>query len=160
MSYAEVLLFLHILGAFLMVAAAGVSTAVGIMAARTSNPRTMVNLLDLQARAEWFVTTPGALIAILFGSLLVDEAGFEFGDSWLTLAYIFWVVVLGLNHGMMIPFNRKLRRRAQGMVDEKVAESAELMAEAGSIRTMLVRLALDGSLVIFVYLMVAKPGLS
>ncbi len=146
MSYAEVLLFLHILGAFLMVAAAGVSTAVGIMAARTSDPRTMM--------------TPGALIAILFGSLLVDEAGFEFGDSWLTLAYVFWVVALGLDHGVLIPFNRRLRRRAQGLVDEKVEESAELMAEAGSMRTMLVALALDGSLVIFVYLMVAKPGLS
>ena len=102
----------------------------------------------------------GALIAILFGSLLVDEAGFEFGDSWLTLAYVFWVVALGLDHGVLIPFNRRLRRRAQGLVDEKVEESAELMAEAGLMRTMLVALALDGSLVIFVYLMVAKPGLS
>lgn len=158
MSLYEVLLFLHILGAFLMVAAAGLSTATGIVAARTTNPRTMTTLLDLQARAEWFGTTPGALVAVIFGSWLVDEGGFDYGDSWVTLAYVFWFVALAIDHGVLIPYNRRVRRRATDLIDKGIDHSDELRSEAASPIAAAVGLALDGSLIIFIYLMVAKPG--
>ena len=64
-----------------MVTAAAVSTAAGIMATRTANLRTMTTLLDLQARAPRFVGIPGGIIGSVSESVLVNEAGFSWGDS-------------------------------------------------------------------------------
>jgi uncharacterized membrane protein len=144
--------------AFLMVGAAGLTTVTAIAAGRTTNPATLVTLLDLQVNTERIGTTLGAVITLIFGAVLVEEAGFDFGDYWITFAIILWVVALGIDHGMFIPWNRKLRARAAQMVQDGVEQSEELCAEVRALKPTLIGLGLDAMLLFFIFLMVVKPG--
>src|SRR5690606_35131533 len=116
MSTYEWYLFGHLLGVFFLLAAAGVSTAAGITAGRTRSAAVVVTLLDLQRRAELDVTSLGALLAIVFGSLLVDEAaGYEFGDAWISAAYTLIIVALAIDHGILMRRNRRAREAAAAL---------------------------------------------
>ncbi len=154
MSLIEFLLIAHILGAFLMVAGAGITTAAAIMAGRAKTPAEIVTWLDLQRVSETFITTPGAVIALLFGSWLVSEAGFEFSEAWLSAAYTLWLVAMALDHGVFLPFVRKTRAKAAAAT----ATVAALQADLASPRARVAGIALDASLLAFLVLMVLRPG--
>ena len=122
MSLREVLLFLHIVGAFLLVAGAGASTALGVrMGLTTSTPIAIMS--GLQHRVETFVTIPGAVVVVVFGSWLVDEAGYDFADGWIVAAYVVFVLALGLGTGVLTPMVRRLHEHASELVGQGVAES-------------------------------------
>lgn len=158
MSLIEFLVIAHITGAFLMVAAAGITTAAAIMAGRARTPGELIPWLDLQRASELFVTTPGAVIAIVFGSWLVSEAGYEFSEAWISAAYTLWLVAMGLDHGWFLPSLKKARARA---VEIKAAGSddiREVQAKLGSPLATAIGIGLDASLLVFLVLMVLRPG--
>ncbi len=154
MSLEEFLLVAHIFGAFLMVAAAGITTAAAVMADRAKTPAEIVTWLDLQRVSETFITTPGAIIALVFGSWLVSEAGFEFSEAWLSAAYTLWLVAMALDHGVFLPFVRKTRAKAA----EAAASVATLRADLAAPLVRITGIALDASLLVFLVLMVTRPG--
>ena len=154
MSLADFLLIAHILGAFLMVAGAAITTSAALMAGRAKTPAEVVTWLDLQRVSETFINTPGAVIALLFGSWLVSEAGFEFSEPWLSAAYTLWLVAMALDHGVFLPFVRKTRAKAAAATATVVA----LQADLASPRARIVGLALDAALLVFLVLMVTRPG--
>lgn len=157
MSAYEWYLFGHLLGVFFLLAAAGVSTAAGITAGRTRSAAVVVTLLDLQRRAELYVPSLGALLAIVFGSLLVDEAGYEFGDAWISAAYTLIIVALAIDHGILMRRNRRAREAAAAL-----GPNAEVNDEVRSILndpvTVGAGVLLDITFLVFLWLMVAKPG--
>ena len=73
MSKLEILTFLHILGAFLIVAGASVGAATGIAMTRTTSVRAIGLLARISRQAELMAIVPGALIAIVFGTWLVVD---------------------------------------------------------------------------------------
>jgi len=153
-SLEEFLLIIHIFGAFLMVAGAAVTTTAAMMAGRAKTPAEIVTWLDLQRVSELFISTPGAVIALLFGSWLVSEAGFEFSQPWLSAAYTVWLVAMALDHGVYLRAIRKIRANAS-------AASATVAALKADLAAPLVRvtgLVLDASLLVFLVLMVTRPG--
>ena len=158
MSLREVLLFLHIVGAFLLVAGAGASTALGVRMGMTTSTQAIAIMSGLQHRVETFVTIPGAVVVIVFGSWLVDEAGYNFADGWIVAAYVVFVLALGLGTGVLTPMVRRLHEHANELVGRGVAESEELRAEADSPRKKIMGMVLNLSFLVFLYLMVAKPG--
>ncbi len=81
----ETLLFFHILGAFLILAGAGVGTATGIAMTRTNNVRTIGTLAQLGQKAERFANTPGGLLTFIFGTWLISEGDWDFGALWISL---------------------------------------------------------------------------
>ncbi|MBM3139984.1 MAG: DUF2269 family protein [Chloroflexi bacterium] len=156
MTTYEVLLFLHILGVFFLVGAAGVSNAVGFMLPRVSAARTALALLDLQHRVEWFVTLPAAVAIAVFGTLLVGEAGYGYGDAWIGGAYALIVFMLALDHGLLMPANRRMRRRVVALAEGP--DVAELRAATTSAPANVAGALLDFSLLAVLFLMVVKPG--
>ena len=68
MSLREVLLFLHIVGTFLLVAGAGASTALGVRMGLTTSTQAIAIMSGLQHRVETFVTILGAVVVLVFGS--------------------------------------------------------------------------------------------
>ncbi len=141
-----------------MAGAAGLTNVTAFAAGRTTNPATVVTLLDLQVNTERIGTTLGAVIAIVFGSALVEEVGYDFGDYWITFAYILWIVALGIDHGMFIPWNRQVRKHAAQLVEDGVEHSETLRDQVRALKPTLIGLALDGMLFFFIFLMVVKPG--
>jgi len=157
MSTYEWYLFGHLLGVFFLLAAAGASTAAGIVAGRTNSAAVVVTLLDLQRRSELYITSLGAILVIVFGSLLVDEADFEFGDAWISAAYTLIIISLAIDHGFLMPRVRRARQAAAAL-----GPNAQVTDEVRSMLNNPVMVGagvlLDLLLIVFLWLMVAKPG--
>lgn len=159
MSTFEVLLFLHILGALLIAAGAGVGGATGIAMTRTDSVRAIGLLARVARRAERIVIVPGALLTIVFGTWLVAKYDFhDFDEAWISGAYVLWVVAMGLGTGVLGPFLRRIDERAAQLEAEGVETSAELRAMASAPRGMITGNALHLVILALLYLMVFKPG--
>lgn len=158
MSTYEILLFLHLLSAGLLIAGEGVAMATGIGMSRTSDTKTLGMLAGLTVKAERFALIPGAIGAIVFGSWLVDEAGYDFGDAWLVVAYVLWAIAFVVGAFVLGPHGRKVAQHAAALVEDGVTESEELQAEAT--RPVMTMLGMLNATIIvaFLFVMAAKPG--
>ena len=156
MSTLEVYLFFHILGAFLLLAAAGLSTGTGIMVARVTKASQVVTLTKLMRASELYVTSAGTVLVVLFGILLVDEAGYSMGDAWISAAFTLIIVVLAIDHGFLMPRAKKALRMAEALGDGPV--SKELSTHLNNPLTIAAGALLDVSFLVFLWLMVVKPG--
>jgi uncharacterized membrane protein len=154
----ETLLFLHLVSAFLLVGGAGVSTAAGIVAGKTTSTKLLAALGDLGSKADLYVTVPGAIGAIAFGTWLAHYAGFDFGDTWLTLAYLLFLLALGIGTGVLGRHARRIGRKARALSDDGVEESDELRVEAASPAMSFLGMVEIAIVILFVWDMVAKPG--
>jgi len=159
LSSYEIYLIVHIVGAFMIAGGSLGASALGIYAGNQTNVRTIRVASDLQHKLEFALITPGALLAIVFGSLLVNEIPMvEFSDSWVSASFVLWFVALGLGHGLMSPHAKRMRAQADELLASGTAESAELQSAYAPPRVKAIGSLLTLLLVVFVYLMVAKPG--
>jgi uncharacterized membrane protein len=158
MSTYELLLFLHLVFVALLIGGEGVATATGIGMSRTSDTRSIETLARISAKAEYIALIPGAFGAVVFGTWLVDEAGFDFGSTWLSLSYLFWAAATAAGLFVLGPHGRRVARQAAELRLNGVTESEELRATAAK-----PAIAVLGNLqLVFIlallWLMVAKPG--
>ncbi len=159
MDTRELLLIVHILGAFMISGGALSATTLGIYAGNATSTHTIRMAADLQHKLEYILIIPGALIAIVFGSFLILDSDFiGFGDAWVSASFVLWFVAMGLGTGVMSPHAKRIRARADQLIADGVAESAELQAEYATPRIKAIGMVLTLLLVVFAYLMVAKPG--
>lgn len=159
MSTYETLLFLHLVSVGLLIGGEGVATATGIGMSRTSDTKTIEMLARLSTKAEYFALIPGAFGAVVFGTWLVDEAGFDFSQGWLTASYVLWAIAVAVGLFVLGPHGRRVARRAAELRLNGVTESEDLQAEAGK---PLIGMLGMGQLVVIVallWLMTAKPGM-
>lgn len=159
MSKYEVLLFLHILGVFLILAGSGVATATGIAMTRTNAVRAISLLARTARSAELFTIVPGALLAIVFGSWLVAEVGsYEFSDPWVSASYALWLLSIGISTGVLGPMLKRIDARATELGAQGVEASDELRAQAGDPKLALLGNLLHVMTLALLALMVFKPG--
>ena len=159
MSTYELYLLLHIVGAFMIAGGSLSATTLGIYAGNGTNVHTMRVAADLQYKIEYALIVPGALIAIVFGSLLVTEMSFvEFSDAWVSASFLLWFVAMGLGTGVLGPHAKQMRAKADELIANGVAASAELQSEFASPKVKAIGAILTLTLIVFPYLMVAKPG--
>ena len=159
METREVLLIVHIIGAFLIAGGSLTAAALGIYASAGTSTHSIRFAADLQLKVERVLITPGALIAIVFGALLVADSDFiEFSDAWVSASFVLWFIVLGLGTGVLSPLSKRVREHADQLIADGVTESAELQAEFDTPRAKFIGVALNLTLIVFIYLMVAKPG--
>jgi len=85
---------------------------------------------------------PALVLLGAFGLGMVFEGDLDFGDAWVSLAFLVWLAMCGIITGLMLPSERKL---AAG---DRSAEA--LVERAGQIVTLL--------LLVMLYLMIWKPG--
>jgi len=149
-------LFGHLLGVFFLLAATGLTTGAAIAAGRVTAANTVVTLLDLQLRSERIITSIGALLSIVFGSLLVNEAGYSFGDAWISTAYTLIILALALDHGFYLRKVKAAREVAVSLGNGPV--TAELRDRLNDNGARLAGIVLVLIWVVFLWLMIAKPG--
>jgi len=155
----ELLLIVHIVGAFMLAGGSLTATSLGIYAGAGTSTHSIRVATDLQVRVERFLITPGALLAIVFGILLVLDSEFiDFSEAWISVAFVLWFVSAGLGTGMLTPHAKRVKARADELIAQGVTDSAELQAEFATPRVKAVGASLTLILVVFVCLMVAKPG--
>lgn len=159
MSTYEILLFVHLVFVALLIGGEGVATATGIGMSRTSDTKTIEMLARLSSKAEYLALIPGALGAVVFGTWLVDEAGFEFEQGWLTASYVIWAVATAVGVFVLGPHARRVARQAAELRLNGVDESEELHAEASKPLIAMLGMLQLVFILVLLWLMTAKPGL-
>jgi uncharacterized membrane protein len=154
----KALLFLHILGVFLIVGGAAIATALGIRASKSRRARTIGELSGLSIIAERYVITPGAVLALVAGSLLVRRAGYEFDQFWIIASYVLWATAISIGWLVLGRHSSNVNRHAQRLVADGVEESDELQKDAAAPVGMIFGLGQNLILLAFIYLMVVRPG--
>lgn len=159
MDTRELLLIVHIVGALLLAGGALTATALGMYAGASTSTHSIRFASDLQIKADRLMITPGAVIAIVFGVLLVLDSDFiEFSDGWISAAFVLWFIAGGLGSAVLTPHAKRVRDQADKLIADGIAESVALQTEFASPQAKIIGMALNVLLVLFVYLMVAKPG--
>lgn len=156
MTTEHVCLFLHIAGAFLLMAATGATTGAGIALGRTTRAATATVLLRMMRMSELIVRNIGIVLVIVFGALLVGPTGHSWGEGWISATLTLIVVALGVNHGYLMRQLRGSLAMAERLGDAPV--SPELQARLKNPVTALVGTVLDLMFFVILWLMVARPG--
>lgn len=159
MDLREALLIGHILG----VVAMGFGSGAGLIAMLTAGPSPDLRTIERVARIGYNggrVTAFSAVIVLVFGTWLVFEGdAYEFSQAWISAAYALWFVAMGLGGGVMGRHEGKLAEDAKAAIARGEDSSAAVLAAYNSSTTKLVGGVLLLMYPIFMYLMVAKPGL-
>ncbi len=157
MSQLQILLFLHILGAFMIASGVGLGEAVVAGIRRARSTTAILTLLHAGSRIP-MMTIPGGIFAIVFGSWLVVVTGRSFGEPWLSAAYVAWLLSIGLSVGVIGPAERRLLALAEAELAAGREESPALLEAARDNRMAMASHALGVLLLLFLILMVFKPG--
>lgn len=157
MSTYEIYLFMHLLGAFLIAGGGILGEVVLAASRRTQSSKVALALITAGLRAP-MLTIPGALLAIIFGSLLVMSVGYRFSEMWINISYLAWFAAIGLSAGVLGPAERNLHDLAKREVEAGREESPELQAALRDPKLSIVTHTLSGLLILFLVMMVFKPG--
>jgi uncharacterized membrane protein len=150
------LLFFHVTGAFLLLGGGVIAATLNLAALRRERPSEILLLFSL-IRVAVAPIMVGALLALVFGLWLVHEAGFGYGDTWIVLALVLFVLGNALG-GVGGRRDRGTTRLARELAASGDAPSAELHAR---LRDPVSLTLSYGSGLVFVALlaiMIWKPG--
>ena len=159
MSLFEVSLFLHIT-AVVVGFGATFAESIAFPVAMKLDPRHLPYVHALQLAINRRLATPALLIVLVTGLYQVDEAGYGFGDAWVSASFLIVIVIGGLLGGYFVPTDRRLLTMVQGEVDaagggpvtlsEEYQRQARVEGMVGALTGVL--------LVVAIFLMVVKPG--
>jgi hypothetical protein len=157
-SKIEILVFFHILGAFLISGGAAVGIASGVVMGRTTSVRAIGLLSTMAHRASFTVTLPGSLLILITGTwLIADYRFFRLEETWLWSAYILFFVSAMLDHTILGPHLSRVHAAAKGLEGENVTESVELQKLANNSRAAITGMILLVLLIVLLALMVFRP---
>jgi uncharacterized membrane protein len=150
MSWYELLLTLHILGAALYLGSVVAITVMGHRALATDGP----TYGSYSALAGWWTSKahPAAAVVILIaGILMVIDADLSFGETWISLGLAGWLILGFIGGGMVGATGAKLGELAerQGGFTDEARPLASRMLLWSRIEAAL--------LVLVITIMVAKP---
>jgi uncharacterized membrane protein len=152
MTTYEFLLFAHLL---FVAAWVGTDICVQVLAsrARAAGPERSV---QFSGDVEWLGTrllVPSSLLVLIFGVLLVNNVGFDFGDTWVILGLAAFAASFIAGAGFLGPEAGRISRLGA----ERPADDPELQRR---IRRVLLISRIELLILVLVILdMVVKPGL-
>ena len=150
------LLFLHITGAFMVLGGAVMAGIFNFAALRRERPSEVVVLFRLTRLAVKSITI-GMVVALAFGLWLVSEADFSWGDTWIVLALILWVVANALG-GAGGGRDKRTRELAERLAAEGDQPSPELRARLRDPLTLALSWGSGVVVIAILALMIWKPG--
>jgi hypothetical protein len=113
--------------------------------------------------AEYFIYAVFVLGILLV--LLADDDTIEFGDTWVWLSILLYVIALGFSHSQQIPNARRMNELAEELVDagpppEGAQGPPPQVAQMEALGKKLAGggIFLNLMLVVLLYLMIFKPG--
>jgi uncharacterized membrane protein len=150
------LLFLHVLGAFLVLGGAVLAGVFNFAALRRERPSEIAMLFKL-ARVGVASIGIGMVLTLVLGLWLVHHVGYGWGQTWIVLALVLWVLANALG-GIGGSREKKTRELAERLAAEGDAPSAELTPRLRD--PVWLALSWGSGIVILVILalMIWKPG--
>ena len=120
---------------------------------RSAELQRRVDFTRMTEKVPSVVFAVASIVLILAGSWLVDEAGYEYSDTWVTLGYVGWFVSFLFGVGFYGP---------EGKRRERAIESGgiESPAVVKTLARLLTVAAIDSLIITLVVVdMTTKPGL-
>ncbi|MBB4661481.1 DUF2269 family protein [Conexibacter arvalis] len=155
LDFYAIVLFVHIAAA---IVAFGVTFVYPIIdgVARRLDPRSLAAVHESQIQIARKLVTPAAMLVLIAGVYLAADRWSDFSSGWWSGGFAILIVILGIEHAVMIPLERRLRDRAA--LDAQ--GGGTLSAEYGQLSRQHALFSAGVSLlvVIAVFLMVVKPG--
>lgn len=150
------LLFLHVTGAFLVLGGAVMAGIFNFAALKRERPSEIAVLFRL-ARIALIAIGAGMGATLVFGLWLVHDAGYGWGETWIVLALVLWVLSNALG-GVGGRREKRTRELAERLAAEGDAPSEELSARLRE--PMWLALSWGSGIVIvaILALMIWKPG--
>ena len=157
----EFSLFLHITAVMVGFGATFAESVMFPVAMKLS-PRHLPYVHRLQLTLNQFFAVPALIVVIATGFYQISEGNWEFGDLWLSATFAIVIVIAVLNIAYFIPADRKLGPMIQREIDAAGAGDFEPSQEyqRGAMREGIAGAITGLLLVVAVFLMVDKPGLS
>ena len=150
------LLFLHVTGAFLVLGGAVFAGIVNFFAMRRERPSEVVVLYGLVRYAASAISL-GMLVTLGLGVWLVEDVDYSWGDAWIVLALILWVVASALG-GIGGRREKETRELAERLAAEGDAPSPELRARMRDPQTLALSWGSGVVILAILALMIWKPG--
>jgi uncharacterized membrane protein len=105
----EFLLTIHVLAAVIWVGGGLAMHILGRRVLKRGNPQEIFEFSNEINTVAMRLYAPTALILLIAGVLLVNEAGYEFSQLWITLAFIGWAFSFIVGIGYYGPQDKKLQ---------------------------------------------------
>ena len=156
MSRYEWLLFLHVTGAFLVIGGAVMAGVFNFSALRSERPSEVV-LFFRFARVAVAAIGVGMVLTLGFGLWLVHDAGYGWGETWIVLALVLWVLSSALG-GIGGSREKKVRELAERLTAEGDVPSPELSARLRDPVWLSVSWGSGIVVIAILALMIWKPG--
>jgi putative copper export protein len=152
LSWAEFLLFVHLLSAILWLGGSSMLLLLGLTL-RNADAQRRVDFTRMTEKGPSILFAVTSIVVIVAGTLMVSEYNYDYSDTWLTLGYVGWFISFLFGVGFYGP---------EGKRREKVieADGLESPAVTKSLNRVLTVAAVDTTVIALVVLdMATKPGL-
>lgn len=152
------MVFLHILGAFALVAGNAAGLGATSTARRSSSPQAILHLMRIHRRAAAFLIGPGVVLVLATGIYLTNTAEISFGEPWIAASLILLGLAVVLGVAVLVPEQVKAIREAEELVAHDADDvSQELRRHVASARVVGGEWTQQLLLVVWLYLMVFRP---
>ena len=150
------LLFLHVTGAFMVLGGAVVAGIFNVAALQRERPSEIALLFRLARFAVTSISV-GMVVTLAFGLWLVDEAGYGWGEAWIVIALVLWVLSSALG-GIGGKRDKEARALAERLAAEGDTPSPELRARLRDPVTLALSWSSGVVVIAILALMIWKPG--
>ena len=150
------LLFLHVTGAFLVLGGAVMAGIFNFAALQRERPSEIAVLFRL-ARVAVIAIGAGMVLTLGFGLWLVHQVGYGWGETWIVLALVLWVLANALG-GIGGGREKRTRQLAERLASEGDAPSQELSARLRDPVWLALSWGSGIVIVAILALMIWKPG--
>jgi uncharacterized membrane protein len=150
------LLFLHVTGAFLAVGGAAMAGIFNVAALKRERPSEIALLFRL-ARVAVIAIGAGMVLTLGFGLWLVHRVGYGWGQTWIVLALVLWVVANALG-GIGGGREKQTRQLAERLARDGDSPSAELSSRLRDPVSLALSWGSGIAVVAILALMIWKPG--
>jgi uncharacterized membrane protein len=150
------LLFLHVTGAFLVLGGAVMAGIFNFAALKRERPSEIAALFRL-ARVAVVAIGAGMGLTLVFGLWLVHNAGYGWGDTWIVLALVLWVLSNAMG-GIGGGREKQTRQLAERLAADGDAPSQELSARLRDPMWLALSWGSGVVVIAILALMIWKPG--
>ena len=151
MSWYELWLFLHVIGAIVWIGGATAIQVFGILTKRAADPaKTLFFAGNVSFTVLW-VFLPASLLVIVSGVGLTETGNWDWGEPFIAGGLVLWAIVSLVAFGFL--------GRAMGKAAARLAADGPSPALGLHMRNLVwLSRGLLGILVVIVFLMTVKPG--
>ena len=137
----DFLLTVHVLGAIVWLGGSVMMLIFGY-AYRRADMDARLGFARIAEKLASIVFAAASIVVIVAGSFLVDEAGYDFSDTWVVLGYVGWFLSFVLGIGFYGPEGKRREKaiETEGAASPAVAKSLNRVLSVATVDTLIVAL--------------------